>query len=86
MGGLVFSVYEVFGEGFEGVGGGAEGIEGGEGVGRSGLGRRLRERAMPSAEPKTAGQVGLGGGGVLAGGFAELFGGLGDVEDVRRTI
>ena len=74
---LVFALDEVLGEGFEWVGCGAEGFEGCEGVGDEFFGVA---EGLVNAED--GGPGGLGGGGVLAGGLAEFFGGLGHVEDV----
>ncbi len=78
---LVFAVDEVLGDGFEIVGGGAKGLNGGKGVGDELLG--VGERAGDAVgETIDSGPCGLGDGGVLAGGFAELCGLLCDVEDV----
>ena len=74
---LVLSFDEVAGEGFEGGGGFAEGFEGGEGVGDELFG--VVEGLFDAED---GGPGGFGGGGVFAGGLAELFGALGHVEDV----
>ena len=71
------AVNEKLGERLEVVGGVAEGLEGGEGVGDEVPG--VCEGAV---DTKDGGPGGLGGGSVLAGGFAELGGLGGDVEDV----
>ena len=71
------AVDEVLGEGFEGGGGFAEGFEGGEGVGDE-----LGGVVLGLLDAEDGGPGGFVGGGVLAGGLAELVGGLGHVEDV----
>ena len=71
------AINKVLGEGFEGARGGAEGLERGEGVGDElvGVGAGVFDAV-------DGGPGGLNAGGVLAGGLAEFFGGLGHVEDV----
>ena len=79
--GLAGAVDEELGEGLEVVGGVAEGLEGGEGVGDEGLG--VGEGAGDAVFGAVdCGPGRLGDGGVFAGGFAELGGFGGDVEDV----
>ena len=71
------AVYEVLGQRFQGGCGFAEGSESGEGVGDE-----LGGVVFGLLEAVDGGPGGFVGGGVFAGGFAELLGGLGDVEDV----
>src|SRR5438874_477651 len=74
--GLFVALEEVLGEGFEGGGLAAEGFEGVEGA--------VGELGGDFAGFFEADEGGIGGFlgfGVFAGGFAELFAGLGDVED-----
>jgi len=73
----VGAVDEVLGQGLERSGGFAEGFEGGEGIGDECGGVELG-----LLEAVDGGPGGFDGGGVFAGGLAELGGGLGDVEDV----
>ena len=62
---------------FQGLGCGAEGFECGEGVGDKLVG--VFARLLDAVD---SGPGGLDAGGILAGGLAEFFGGLGHVENV----
>ncbi len=78
---LLVALKEKGGEGFEGGGAAAENFQGGEGA----IGQAAGD--LPGFfQADDGGVSGLLRGGVLAGGFAKLFAGLGDVEDVVNDL